>query len=127
MSWRRGGVEEDEGGTLGRIVGEYLKATARPGGYEATLRLLRGRGVGCRRRGMELEEDETLERSTGIDYKATTRGGYCVGYTTRLRHGEATAWGGDGAAIAWRGWDGGWGRVEEEKQEVGTVGRSMGK
>ena len=85
MGWRRGGVEE-EGGTPGRIVGNYLKATARQGGYDATLRLLRGRGVGCRRGKMELEEQETLGRSTGIYYKATTRGGY-VYYKDTTRGG----------------------------------------
>ena len=59
---------------------------------------------------MELEEDGTLGRSTGIYYKATTRGGNGVG---RQRRGNRAM----GLGL----------RIEEKKQEVGTVERSMGK
>ena len=78
MGWRRGrgGGGGNSGEDLSRR--QILEGYGTAGGLqhgEAKLRLLLGRGVGCRRGGMELEEEETLGRSTGIYYKATTRGG----------------------------------------------------
>ena len=46
----------------------------------ATVRLLRGRGEGCRRGEMELEEEGTLGRNNGKHYKAMTLSPYSSPY-----------------------------------------------